>query len=166
SGLSSFKVEIKCAGNFSNDCPAIPDGGVGMCPDATLPDGVLGQPFNPVPREQDYYMVQVTAYDGDGKVKTDYSGVENGYGCLGIALPPAFNNTNLWIEEPTTYFVDAGHRWASGSFAVGASPTIYRPAPLISDVAYTQDPVNETSALNNKHVIIDQGRYGRPIVVT
>jgi hypothetical protein len=193
SGLTSFKVEIKCAGEYASDCPAIPDGGVATCPDSTLPENVLGQPFNPVLRTQDFYMVQVTAYDGDGKVKTDYSGVENvyiqfegsvtptrsptipplstvtltnGYGCLGIALPPAFNNTNLWIEEPATYFADAGHRWASGSFTVGASQTIYRPAPLISDVAFTMDPVQETSALNNKHVIIDKGDHDQPIVVT
>lgn len=191
SGLSSFKVNIVCAGRDARDCPAAP-AAPGACPAiSSKPD--LGSPVTSIDRTQLFYLVDVTAFDGTGTVKADYSGTENvyiqfegsvtptravgtpplatvdvanGHGCLALTLPPAFNQTNIWVEEPTTFIVDAGHRWPQGSFTAASSETIFRPAPLISDVAFTTDPVQETSALNNKHVIIDRGARNQPIVVT
>jgi hypothetical protein len=191
SGLSSFQVKIVCAGTDASKCPAVTPTTF-LCPTMTTPPD-LGRPDSPVDRDQNFFVVQVNAVDGNGVLKQDYNAAANvyiqfegsvtpirspiipplatvqlqgGLGCLALTLPPAFNQTNIWIEDPTTYTVDAGHRIPVGTYATGASDPIYRPAPLISDVAFTNDPVEETSALNNKHVIIDQGDLNQPIVVT
>jgi hypothetical protein len=191
SGLSSFQVKIVCAGNDSSKCPAVTPTTF-QCPANPLkPD--LGDPNTPVDRLLNFFEVQVVAVDGTGVLKQDYNGTANvyiqfegsvtpvrspavpplatvqlqgGLGCLALTLPPAFNTTNIWVEEPMTFTADAGHRIPQGSYAAGASDPIFRPAPLISDVQWTTDPVFETSALNNKHVIIDHGDHNQPIVVT
>jgi hypothetical protein len=100
----------------------------------------------------------------------------NGQACLGITIPPAYNLTTIWVEErPTLGWLNGktqtatsrGQRAVSGSFAIGTSQPIYRPAPLISNVNYP--PVDYDyllSPLNTKHVIINQGTAGKPLVVT
>ncbi len=87
----------------------------------------------------------------------------NGQACLQVSLPLApngtvygYNQTALWVEDSGTHT----------SYAAGASQPIYRPAPLISDVQFTQDLDTGASALDNKHVRIDRGTGGRPLVVT
>jgi len=190
---SSFKVHIVCAGTNAADCPD-PQGAF-YCPKASAaPD--LGNPQQPVPRTQIFYLAQVTAIDSNGAfyagfdreayVYVQFEGsvtprrdvskqplaklkLHNGAACLSLSLPAAFNQSAIWVEEPPVFGRDpenASHRIVSGSFAAGASETIYRPAPLVADVQYTTDPTTQGSALDMKHVIIDSGASGAPIVVT
>jgi len=189
-GIASFKVNVTCAGTTATDCPAVP-AGTFDCP--TSPPPNLGTPLVSVDRDQLFYMAQVQAMDANGVAFPDYQGTanvyiqfegsvtptrgalipplatlpfKNGRACLSLPLPPAFNETTIWVEDPTSFVVQKGVRLPNSSFAVGASETIYRPAPLVSDVQFTSDPVEQTSALNNKHVIIANGAGGAPMIVT
>ncbi len=189
--LNSFKVELVCAGLTAADCPTVPSGTF-TCPTMLTPPN-LGSPTSSVDRDQLFYMAQVSTFDSMNNPFTDYNGTanvyiqfegsvtplrnaltpplatlpfQNGQACLALSMPPAFNQTNIWVEDPVTYTIEDNHRQPQGTYAMGASGPIYRPAPLIADVAFTNDAVEQTSALNNKHVIIAAGAGGAPIVVT
>jgi hypothetical protein len=190
---TSFKVDIVCAGATAGDCPAVA-AGASECPAVTAPPD-LGTPLRPVDRTQTFYLAQLSTIDSMGMPYAGYQGTANiymqfegsvtpvrspavpalatvpfkdGRACLSLTLPPAFNQTNLWVEDPVTFSPsdDGSHLVPASSNAAGASAPIYRPAPLISDVMRTTDPVQQTSTLNNKHVIIEGGEGGGPIVVT
>lgn len=191
---ASFKVHIVCAGNSAAECPPIP-ASTFSCPSvSTVPD--LGTPVTPISRDKQFYVAQVSAIGSNGQPYAGYSGTaniyvqfegsvtpqratgvdplaqlpfQNGLGCLALSLPSTFNPTSIWVEDPVVYANDPDHpgrRTVSGTYAAGASEAIYRPAPFITDVETTTDPVLQTSPLNNKHVIIDTGTNGAPIVVT
>ncbi len=191
---TSFRVHIVCAGTSPADCPPIPAGS-NTCPAVSTPAD-LGTPVREVDRDQLFYMAQVTTVDSMGNDYPGYNGTANVYiqfegsatparlpggdplttlpfqggkACLAVSIPQAFNKTALWVEDPPVWNQvgpNPNDRKVSGSFALGASEAIYRPAPLITDVQYTNDPILQTSELNNKHVIINGGTGGAPIVVT
>ena len=181
-------------GTFSPDCPAVTPG-ASVCP--ANPGAVdLGLPEREIDRSQSFYMAQVTAIDSLGNVYPNYNGTANvhiqfegsvtpargtgvpplatlpfvnGQACLTLAIPQAFNQTAIWVEDPPVYTqtgASPNQRAVSGSYALGASEAIYRPAPLITDIQYTNDAVYQTSGLNNKHVIVNSGTGGSPMVVT
>jgi hypothetical protein len=191
---TSFRVHIVCAGASAADCPAVPANAF-TCPAFAAPPDMLGSPVREVDRSQSFYMAQVTTVDSLGQDYAGYNGTanvyiqfegsvtpqrnigvpplatlpfQNGQACLSLNIPQAFNQTAIWVEDPPTWTTGAtaNERHVAGSFALGASEAIYRPAPLITDVQFTNDPLFQTSALNNKHVIINGGTSGAPIVVT
>jgi hypothetical protein len=195
---ASLSVHIVCAGASAADCPAVAPGAA-VCPVSPTPpalgtplvpvdrsqtfymfqvqaignDGNLYTGYNTAANVYIQFEGSVT---GAGTVPRSTGGLPlttvpmtAGQGCLAMTIPPAFNQTAIWVEDPTTYSEDPnipGHRIPSGSYAVGSSEPIYRPSPLIPDVAFTTDAIEETSALNNKHVIVNSGTNGAPIVVT
>lgn len=181
--LSSFRVEVVCAGKDATECPTVA-AGAAECPAPTSP-AVLGEPKTPVDRTQRFYVAQVSAIGPDG-LAAAYEGTANVYvmfdgsvspardalmppmatlkftggrGCLTATIPPAFNKAELWVE-------DSGPARKKGSFAVGVSKPIFRPSPLISDIQTTTDAAFTMSPLNNKHVLVEGGTDGKPIVVT
>ena len=183
---SSFKVDVLCAGADPGECPPV-TAGMATCSTVPAPGSPanFGTPDGPVPPEQLFYEAQVTAIGSNGEPYPGYSGTASVYvmfdgnttprrnaltaplatlpftggkACLAVTIPPAFNQTALWVE-------DSGLKLNSGSHAIGASKPIYRPSPLISDVQRTTDP-QTTSPLNEKHVLIKGGTDGKPIVVT
>jgi hypothetical protein len=74
-----------------------------------------------------------------------------------VALPQAFGATTIWVEEHT-------------SAATGASPTIYFPNPLISDVQTPPDltapDATFCSSLSGKFITIDRATGSGKLVVT
>jgi hypothetical protein len=181
---ASFRVTMVCAGNTASDCPHV-TAGTALCP--TSPTAAnIGTPSKPVAREQLFYVAQVEAIHSSGTVDSNYAGTANvyvmfdgsvsptrsvgvpplaklpftnGQACLATAIPPAFNQTQLWVE-------DSGGGTTKPSFAIGVSKAIYRPSPLISDVQRTTDANLLTSPVNGKHVLIEGGTNGGALVVT
>jgi hypothetical protein len=184
---SSFRVELLCTGKSAADCPVIPKN-ADVCPASPAP-ARTGSPASPVDRTDLYYMAQVTAIGNDGSPYAGYNATANVYSmfdgsvsprrsplnpplgtlpftagkaCLGVTIPPAFDATFIWVEDPVQVVSDtapgrAGHRFYQSSFAIGSSAPIYRPAPLISDVVTTTDMLNTRSPLEGKHVLLAGG---------
>jgi hypothetical protein len=74
-----------------------------------------------------------------------------------VSLPQAFGATTIWVEEHS-------------SAATGASPTIYFPNPLISDVQTPPDLTAQNatfcSTLSGKFITIDRATGSGKLVVT
>lgn len=75
-------------------------------------------------------------------------------GTATVNLPPVFGPTTLWVE-------DGG---PGGSYAVGASPTLWFRDPHVADISTPRDPMAldalSASPLQNKQVTVSSSRYG------
>ena len=132
--VSSFKVTITSGATGTAQSP--------------LPFSLAGQSFT----------LSITAIDGNGATKTDYSGavnisavpgvisvsgsqtLTNGQATVTLTLSKAYGATRIWVEDPKNY-------------ATGVSDAIYYRGPKLADVQTS--PTTTNSIFNGQRVQVD-----------